>query len=78
MRKRISFFCEILILCLLVFACVLPGSAGAEQDFVVSGKDYVLPEDSNFDYTKATSTEKFFYGATSLGTLHLKGAIDKI
>ena len=77
MRKRISFFCEILILCLLVFACVLPGSAGAEQDFVVSGKDYVLPEDSNFDYSKATSTEKFFYGATSLGTLHLKGAIEK-
>ena len=43
----------------------------------LSGQDYVLPEDSNFDYSDASTVELFFYGAKSLGTLFINGAIEK-
>ena len=78
MKKKVCFLCEMLIICLLMVLCFAPDQAGAEQQYTVSGKDYVLPEDSNYDYSKSTPTKKFFYGAGSLGTLQIKGSIEKV
>ena len=63
-------------LCVLLF-CVLTGYACAEKSFVFYGKNYTLPEDSDFDYSHATAGSAFFYGAKSLGTLRFKGELFK-
>ena len=74
---RIGVLFGFLILSLLVVLCALPGVAGAMEDIEVSGVNYVLPEDSNFDYAKSSSAGKFFYGAWSMGTMHIRGMIEK-
>ena len=65
------------ILLLFIVLCFFPVIGNAEQDYVVAGKDYVLPENSNYDYTNSAPTNKFFYGAASLGKLHIKGLVEK-
>ncbi len=75
--KRIGFFCGILILCLLVIVSVSTGLAEKRTIRSISGKDYVLPADSNYDYSDAAPVDSFFYGARSMGTLYLNGAIEK-
>ena len=74
---RISKFSVILIGCLLFILYSLPGHACAEQDYIVSGKDFVLPDDSRYDYSNTTPKNSFFYGSNSLGKLHISGAIEK-
>ena len=77
MRKRIGLFIGILILCLLRFIRVCPSIAEGERLYSPPGTDYVLPEDSNYDYSSASPLGSFFYGAKSLGTFSLSGAIEK-
>lgn len=74
---RIGFLSGILIMCFLLILCGLPGFAGTEQDYIVSGKDYVLPDDSRYDYSGVTPMVSFFYGTKSLGKLHINGPIEK-
>ena len=75
--KRIGFFCGILILCLLVIVCVSSGFAEEVRNCPVSGKDYVLPENSNYDYSGTAPVDSFFYGVKSMGTLYINGALEK-
>ena len=77
MRKRTGLFIGILILCLLWFICACPGIAAGEHLYSPSGTDYDLPEDSNYDYSSATPMGSFFYGAKSMGTFSLSGAIER-
>lgn len=75
---RIGFCCGMLIICLLLILCTLPFlGARADQDYSVPGSDYELLDDSRYDYSSVSSTSSFFYGAKSLGKLHINGAIEK-
>lgn len=55
-------------LCIFLALCVLMSCACAEKSFVFQGVNYVLPEDSDFDYSKATAKSTFFYGAKTENT----------
>lgn len=72
--KKVFFFGIISLLCIL---WAFPAFAKEQYKLPISGKDYVLPEDSNFDYSEAPIVNSFFYGAGSMGTLYLYGAIEK-
>ena len=76
-EKQVGIFYRTLYLCLLFILCAMLGNASAEQDYTVSGTNYTLPEDSDFDYSGASSNDIFFYGAQSLGELKINGAIEK-
>ena len=75
--KPAGFFFGIMILGLLFVLCALPGDARAEQNYSVSGKDYVFADDSRYDYSGASPQNLFFYGAKSLGKLNISGAVEK-
>ena len=75
-EKRIGFFYGIPVFCLLLMLCALPGLAESAQDYVISGRYYVLPSDSDYDYTETYPVNHFFYGDDRLGELHLAGAIE--
>ena len=75
--KRITILCGILTAWLLFMFAAWPGVAVVERDFAISGKDYVLPEDSDYDYTKSYTSNTFFYGSKSLGQLHVIGSMEK-
>lgn len=77
-KTRISWVVRSLILSMLFAVAFFGGTASADQDLVVPGKNYVLPENSNFSYENQPSTDTFFYGASSLGSLRLSGSVSKI
>lgn len=77
MRKQIE-FSGLLILSILILLCFIPGLACAEQNYSVSGKNYVLPDNCDYELSKGTATDQFFYGSKSMGSLNVMGAIDKV
>ncbi len=76
-EKRIGFLCVILILFALLVFSALPGLAETKKDTIVKGKDYILQADSDFDYSQVSLHTSFFYGAESLGKLHVIGNNEK-
>ena len=74
---RVGVFFSVLILIALIFLCTSPGLAAVTSDHPLSGKNYVLPEESNYDYEGATPVQKFFYGHDAMGTVNLRGKIAK-
>ena len=74
--KRIGFLAGFFFLFFLIVFYVLPGLAEAVKHYPVSGYNYVLPEDSNYDYSNVRAVESFFYGQQGMGTLYVSGAVD--
>ncbi len=68
----------ILIFCILALLYFIPTIAGADQEFAVSGTDYVLPDEKEYNISEAERVKNFFYGARSMGTLRLIGAVSKV
>lgn len=75
--SRKGLMISILNLYIFLALCVLTGYACAENSFAFQGKNYTLPEDSDFNYYHTIASNTFFYGAKSLGTLRFKGELYK-
>ena len=73
--KQIVFICGILALFSLL--CFYSSTAYAEKNHAVSGKNYILPDNSDYMLSDGSPTETFFYGAKSMGTLQITGALEK-
>ena len=67
----------IIFLCIVTGFYMVPSMAVGEKNYTVPGKNYVLAEDSNFDYTRAPSVDTFFYGSKSMGALCIYGTVEK-
>lgn len=77
MREKInSFSIKLLTLCLIALICVLPRLACAENEYSVPGRNYELPDESNYDYEKHSPVSAFSYGSSGLGILKINGAIE--
>ena len=75
--SRKGLMISVLNLCIFLMLCVMMSCACAEKSFAFQGKNYTLPEDSDFNYYHALASNSFFYGAKSLGTLRFKGELYK-
>ena len=73
-RVRMGYCCGILGMCLLLFLCA--GFAVAER-FSVNPVGYVLPENSDYNFSGASPVTKFFYGSSCVGKFYIEGTIEK-
>ena len=75
-----ALFYEVLVICLLVLLLfLLPAVAGADQDFSIPGDNYVIADENEYQLSAAKEkVETFFYGARSMGTLRMIGAVSKV
>ena len=60
----------IIFLCIVTGFYMVPSMAVGEKNYTVPGKNYVLAEDSNFDYTRAPSVDTFIMLMACLVSLH--------
>lgn len=74
-----NLFCCVLIVCAVALLCVLPAIAEADQSYSVPGKNYVLPDSSEYNISDGKllkDGENFFYGNKSMGSLRVIGTVD--
>ena len=61
----------------MLLFCVMPGLAGADQIYSISGKGYVLPDSSDYVLSDGYQASLFFYGAQSMGNLRIIGDVEE-
>lgn len=72
-----KYLLKMVFICVLLIVCLILPAGVAEQDITIMGVNYVLSNESNYDYTGATPVNSFFYGSASLGSLQLNGIANK-